>query len=293
VTRRPVPVDRTRLVALPAGRVFVQDLGESRPDGPPPVVLLHGLLVTSHAFRRVLPALAEDRRAIAIDLPGCGESDRPRPDLADDYSLPWLAAQVVQTLGALDLRQVDLVGHSFGGSVALQLAAAFPERVRRLVLVDPVAYPFDLPLRGRLALLPRVGPLLFENVYRRADLKRYLQRTMSTPELLEETAVDVYWDRLGREGGREAAHAMLRTLSDLRGMEGAIGKVVAPTLVVWGDRDVLLPAGDAERLVDALPNARLFRVAGCGHAVPEERPEALVELVREVTARAGGVPASP
>jgi pimeloyl-ACP methyl ester carboxylesterase len=286
VTRRSPLSDRTRLVSLPSGRVFVQDHGDSIEGGPPPVALLHGLLVTHYAFRRVQPALAEDRRAIAIDLPGCGESDRPAPAESDDYSLPWLAAQVVQTLGALDIRAVDLCGHSFGGTVALQIAATFPERVRRLVLVDPVAYPFDLPLRGRLALLPRVGPLLFENVYRRADLRRYLQRTFSTPELLDESAVDVYWDRLGREGGRESAHAMLRTLSGLPGLQASLSRVVAPTLVVWGDRDTVLPGADAGRLVDELPNARLFRVAGCGHAVPEERPEALVQLLREHTAGA-------
>ena len=281
--RRAAPVDRTRLVPLPAGRVFVQDLGESVEGGPPPIVLLHGLLVTSYAFRGVQPLLAEERRTIAIDLPGCGESDRPEPSVADDYSLPWLAAQVVQTLAALDLGAVDLCGHSFGGTVALQIAASFPERVRRLVLVDPLAYPFELPLRGRLALLPRVGPLLFENVYRRADLERYLERMMSTPELLDQVAVDVYWDRLGREGGREAAHAMLRTLSRLTSLRELFPRVTAPTLVVWGDRDTLLPSTDAERLVDELPGAKLFRVAGCGHSVPEERPAALVELVRAHT----------
>lgn len=276
--------DRTRLVPLAWGRVFVVDQGPAHDQGLlPPLVLLHGLLVTHHAFRDLLPALAEHRRVVAIDLPGCGESDRPPPRRADDYSLPWLAAQIVEVLAALDLPRVDLCGHSFGGTVALRLAATFAQRARRLVLVDPVAYPFALPLRGRLALLPRLGPMLFENVYRRADLKRYLARTFSTPELLDELAVDVYWDRLGREGGRDAAHAMLRTLSRLDALAEALARVQAPTLVVWGDRDVLMPIADGERLAAALPDARLEVVAGCGHAVPEERPEALVALVRAHT----------
>lgn len=287
------PVDRTRLVALQHGRVFVEDLapGSGATDpAVPPLVLLHGLLVTHHAFRRVIDMIAEERRVIAIDLPGCGESDRPSPAVADDYSLGWLADRVAEVLAALGVPSVDLCGHSFGGTVALRLTASDPGRVRRLVLVDPVAYRFELPLRGRIALLPRVGPLLFENVYRRADLRSYLARTFSTPELLDEVAVDVYWDRLGREGGREAAHAMLRTIARLPPPEELLSQVTAPTLVVWGDRDTLIPASDGERLVSVLKGAQLRIVAGCGHAVPEERPEALVELLREWSGAAGSMP---
>ena len=271
--------DRTRLVSLPSGRVFVADIGPTDADATP-VVLLHGLLVTHYAFRNVMGPLARDRRVLAIDLPGAGESDRPKPADADGYSIAWLADRIDEVLGELSVSKVDVVGHSFGGTLALWLAATRPERVRRLVVVDPVACEFDLPLVGRLALLPRVGPILFESLYRQADLRRYLRGTVSTPELLDPTAVDVYWDRLGRSGGREAAHAMLGDLRALAPLHDRLGEITAPTLVVWGDQDKLLPLADGEQLVRTLPDATLHVVEGCGHAVPEEQPEALVQVVR-------------
>ena len=272
--------DRTRLVQLSCGRVFVSDVGPLDSDKTP-VVLLHGLLVTHYSFRGVAGPLAEDRRVIAIDLPGAGESDRPKPADADGYSIPWLAARIDEVLGELGVSHVDLIGHSFGGTLALWLAATTPARVRRLVVVDPVAYEFNLPFVGRLALLPRLGPILFESLYRQADLRRYLRGTVSTPELLDPRAVDVYWDRLGRTGGREAAHAMLGDLRALEPLHELLPKIEAPTTVVWGDQDALLPVADGERLVSVLADARLKIVEGCGHAVVEERPAALVQIARD------------
>lgn len=274
-----LPPDRSRLVPTAAGRVYAVDRGPAHGERPP-LVLLHGLLVTHHAFRAILDPLAVDRRVIALDLPGCGESDRPDPDDADGYALPWLAERVHEVLGALGVQQCDLLAHSLGGAVAVELVTRVPALVRRLVLVDAVVFPMELPLEGRMALLPRLGPYLWKQLYRRSELRRHLQRVLSTPELLDERAVDVYWDRLGRDGGREAAYAMLQQMTRLEPLRERLPKVQAPTLVVWGDRDALMPVDTGERLAKLVPGARLVVVEGCGHAVPEERPEALVELVR-------------
>lgn len=279
MSARPLPADRSRLVSTEGGRVFVVDRG---PEAGPalPLVLVHGLLVTHHEFRDVIDALAVDRRVIALDLPGCGESDRPDPDDADGYSLGWLAERVHEALGALGVLECELLAHSLGGAVAVELCTSVPVLVRRLVLVDPVVFPLELPLEGRMALLPRLGPFLWKQLYRRSDLRRHLQRVMSAPELVDERAVDVYWDRLGRDGGREAAYAMLQQMTRLEPMGEKLSKVAAPTLVVWGDRDALMPVETGERLCRLIPGAQLAVVEGCGHAVPEERPEALMELVR-------------
>jgi pimeloyl-ACP methyl ester carboxylesterase len=273
------PPDRSRLVPTEGGRVYAVDRG---PEGGehPPLVLLHGLLVTHHEFRGIIDALAVDRRVIALDLPGCGESDRPAPEDADGYSLPWQAARVHEALGALGVKRCDLLAHSFGGAAAVELATSVPALVRRLVLVDPVVFPMELPLEGRLALLPRLGPYVWKQLYRRADLRRHLVRVLSTPELLDERAVDVYWDRLARDGGREAAYAMLQRMEGLDPSGERLARVQAPTRVVWGDRDALVPVEIGERIVRTMAAAELSVVEGCGHAVPEERPEVLVELVR-------------
>jgi pimeloyl-ACP methyl ester carboxylesterase len=280
VSRVGPPPDRSRLVPTEGGRVYAVDRGPLEGEHPP-LVLLHGLLVTHHEFRGIIDELASDRRVLALDLPGCGESDRPAPEDADDYGLPWLAARVHEALTGLGVKRCDLLAHSLGGAVAVELAAGVPALVRRLVLVDPVVFPFELPLEGRMVLLPRLGPLLWKQLYRRSELRRHLLRVMSTPELLDERAVDVYWDRLGREGGREAAYAMLQQMTRLDPLRERLGALDLPTLVVWGDRDALMPVDTGERLAGLIAGARLVVVEGCGHAVPEERPEVLVELVRE------------
>ncbi len=276
----PRIADRTRLVPTEGGRIYAVDRGPL--DGSkPPLVLLHGLLVTHHAFRTLIEPLAADRRVIALDLPGCGESDRPSPEVAEDYALPWMAARVHEALGALEVERCHLVAHSFGGAVAVQLAATVPALVERLALIDAVVFAMELPLEGKMALLPRLGPYLFKQLYRRTDLRRYLGRVFSTPELLDERAVDVYWDRLGRDGGREAAYAMLLQMNQLDRLPEQVERIEAPTLVVWGDRDSLMGVEVGERLVELLADARLEVVEGCGHAVAEERPDALIELLRE------------
>lgn len=274
-----LPPDRSRLVPTEAGRVYAVDRGPLEGEHPP-LVLLHGLLVTHYEFRGIIDELASDRRVIALDLPGCGESDRPAPEDAEGYSLPWLAARVHEALSGLGVRRCDLLAHSLGGAVAVELAAGVPALVRRLVLVDPVLFPFELPLEGRMVLLPRLGPVLWKQLYRRSELRRHLLRVMSTPELLDERAVDVYWDRLGRDGGREAAYAMLQQMTRLDPLRERLGALDLPTLVVWGDRDALMPVETGEQLSRLIAGSRLEVVEGCGHAVPEERPEVLVELVR-------------
>ena len=283
--------DASRLVELSFGRVFLGDHGPAAGVAPkgPPVLLLHGLLVTSHSFTRLIPELAGDHRVLAPDLPGCGDSDRPPPVLCADYSPRWLAAAVQELLDRLGLAQVDLVGHSWGGAIAVCLADAAPTRVRRLVLVDPTLFAMPVPLEGRLATVPRIGPYMFQNMYRRNELRRYLGRAFSSERLVDEADVDIYWDRLARSGGREAAHAMLMQLLGVDTMAGMLPRMralTAPTLVVWGDRDGIVPREHADRVAAAIPGATLRWLEGCGHTPPEEQPEALAALLREHLDRA-------
>ncbi len=273
-------LQRSGLQAIASGRIYVQDRGPVD-TGCVPVLLVHGYLVTHYEWRVVVQDLAGDRRVIAPDLPGCGESDRPPPHEAHDYSFPWLAESLLDVLDVLKLDRVDVVAHSMGGTVAICLAEQAPLRVRKLVLVDPSCFTMPLPLEGRIALLPGIGQFVFRSLYRRADLRRYMARVYSTPELLDERAIDIYWDRLAREGGRDAALAMLRQLANLDHMRERFKAITMPTLVVWGDRDRIIVPELGDRLVELLPNAILRTIEGCGHAANEERPEALLPLIRE------------
>lgn len=281
---RPALADRSRLVPLDFGRLYLRDLGPDDPAAGPPLVLIHGLLVYGYAFRGLVPELARGRRLLIPDLPGAGDSDRPPPVHCAGYSPSWLARVLIGLLDRLGLDCVDVLGHSWGGAIAVCLADAAPERVRRLVLVDATCFAQPLPLEGRLALVPGVGPYVFKNLYRRAALAHYLARALADPSLLGDDDLDLYWDRLARTGGREAAYAMLTQLANDERMAAMLPRLRAltcKTLVVWGERDAIVPREHATRLAGVIADAALEWVAGCGHAVAEERPAALTALVRE------------
>jgi 2-hydroxymuconate-semialdehyde hydrolase len=243
--------------------------------------MLHDLFLTQHEFRHVIPKLARTRRVVAVDLPGCGESDRPAPSRVAGYALTWLAGSVRKVLEALGIDEADVLGRGSGGVIALCVAEEEVRLVRRLVLVGTACLPVSPPVGGRLSLQLGIGLPLLKMLFKRTDLGRYLAGALSTPELLDEDAVDLYWDRLVRRGGLEATHAILRQMQNLDHMRGRLGDIRCKTMVIRGDRDQLVSPEAVQQMVDLLPDAALRVIDGCGHAPNEERPDALVELVLE------------
>lgn len=276
---RPAVADRSRMWTLSHGRMYLCERGDA-PGDAPPLLLIHGLLVHHYEFTRVIAELSRERRILAPDLFGSGDSDAPAPFDAEGYSFDWHARTLAELVDRLAIDRVDVLGHSTGGTVAAGVARVLGARVRRLVLVDTVAYDLRLPLEGRVALFPRVGPALFKNVYRRAELRRYFAKVFADAERIDERAIDLYWDRLARPGHREAAHAMLERLVDMEAVGATFEAIRAPTLVVWGEDDRIVPLEDGRRLAARIPGARLKVLPRCGHAPNEERPAELCALVR-------------
>ncbi|MBX7077621.1 MAG: alpha/beta hydrolase [Nannocystaceae bacterium] len=277
--------DRSRLVELGSAgaplRVFVSDTGPA--DDPRPRLLLHELLLCGHEFARMLgPAAAgegADRRELVLDLPGAGESDRPRPEAVRDYELSWLAECVAQTLDALGVERLDVVGHGVGALVGMALAVLRPQQVGALVAIAPPLGPLQLPHELRLASLPAVGEAAFATVYRAADLRRTLAGWRAVPSSLGELAPALYWDRLARDGGLAAARALLLQLERAPALAAAYAPLSCPTLLVWGDRDAAITAADRQGWTAALPRASTVVIEGCGHAIPEEQPRALAAAI--------------
>jgi pimeloyl-ACP methyl ester carboxylesterase len=224
-----------------------------------------------------LPELARDRRVIALDLPGTGNSDRPPPSEADGYSPPWLARQVDSLLSALRVEQVDVVGHGLGAAVAVLLPA---ERVQRFVLIAPICFSLEPQFRPGLRA-PVLGKLLFGRSLRKSEFREFVERQYSTPELLSKRRFDVYWDRVSRDGGVEALFAMEQQMTEIGALADSFRAIDRPTVVVWGDRDRMVPFEDAERATALVPGATLSVVDGCGHAPQEERPVELTRRLRE------------
>lgn len=258
--------------------------------GGTPVVLLHGFGTSSFLWRNVGPQIALARHtAFAIDMLGYGESDRP---YEAEFDIAAQAEYVDRALTALRVARGVVVGIDVGGGVALRLAAARPERVDRLVLVNSVAFDclpgkdvrslqrntarFALRVsRGVLGAAPLLTPILEQGVTSAERMPPRLQARYLAPYVGPEGVSHLL--TLARSVQADA-------LEDLD-----LGAIAAPTLVVWGEEDPFLDGKIPERLVNTIPDARLVRLPNVGRLVPEEMPEELSRMILEFMAGRGAV----
>ena len=246
----------------PSGRIHVADSGRGLP-----ILMIHGLLASSRMFDSLFEQLPEGRRGLALDLPGFGES-APGPGFTSSWE--GFARSAIETADALGLQRFDLVGHSMGGGIAIVVAALWPERVRRLVLVDAVALPYDVPLKGRLPLVPVLGEALFKLYGERMFTNYFVHDVFFDAAAMDREKVAA-WYRIFA-ASRSLALAALRATADPGPVSRAVAQVRAEAFVVWGERDGIIPVAIGARLASALAGARLHVVPDCGHAPLEERP---------------------
>jgi pimeloyl-ACP methyl ester carboxylesterase len=263
-----------RMVDLSTGiRVRVAEAGRAE---DPPVILLHGWGASLYMFRHAL-ALLPPRgfRAIAVDLRGYGLSDHPRASGA--YSLAAYLGDLEALFDALGIDRAMLVGQSMGGGIALHYALSHPERVARLVLINPVGL---VPI-GWVSLVRLVPQILMDRLGRRV-LPRWLTRFIlrhiayGDGSLVTERDVDENWVPTQRPGFVHAVRAGITEFdwSPIAPAE-SLGLAV-PTLLILGRSDrVVRNAGAA---AERLPGARVVRMEG-GHCVHEEHPEEVYGLV--------------
>lgn len=249
------------------------------------LLLIHGMAGSSATWREVMPALAERYTVIAPDLPGHGESDKPR----QDYSLGAHANALRDLLFAVGVDRATVVGQSLGGGVAMQLAYQHPAHCERLVLVSSGGLGQEVSWILRALSLPGleyVMPILFPPFARDAGnlVSRSLQRIgLRAPRLEEE------WRSYISLIDPETREAFLRTL---RAVVNLGGQSVSahdrlylsarlPTLIVWGEHDGIIPVAHAHSAHQAMPASRLVIFEGSGHFPHVEEPLRFVQSLTE------------
>ncbi len=280
-------------VPVGPGTMHVERYGH----GGSQIVLLHGFGTSSFLWRAMGPELADARQtALAVDLLGYGESDRP---LDTDFGIKAQADYVDRALIALRVPRAALVGVDVGGAVAIRLAATRPERVSHLILVNtltaestPAADVRALQrntaryvlrvAKGILGAAPLLTPLLEGSVADAAHMPPRLIARYLAPYV-------------GHDGVRHLL-ALAHSVSVDDWEDTDASSIRTPTLVIRGDGDTWLDDGVADRLSAAIPDSRLVRIPGVGRLIPEETPEQLSGMILDFVATAesdGALHAAP
>lgn len=251
-------------------------------------ILLHGFGASTFSWRDVMAPLAAYGRVVAYDRPAFGLTERPmRWSGANPYGAAAQVDLLFDLMDALHIATAVLVGHSAGGTVALNAALTRPERVRGLVLVDAAVYttggvpPWARPLLAT-PQLRHIGPLLVRRIADEGD--GVIRAAWHDPGAIAAAVYDGYHKPLRAENWDRALWELTAadTASDLA---SRVGGVRMPTLVMTGDDDRIVPTAQSLRLARAIPGAQLAVIPACGHLPQEERPREFMDAVGAFVAR--------
>jgi pimeloyl-ACP methyl ester carboxylesterase len=267
---------------------------DSAPDSPrmrylsagsgPPLLLVHGLLGYSFSWRFTIPALAQHATVYAIDLLGTGFSDR-RPGM--DCSFKASGQRLLQFMDKACLESCDLLGTSHGGAVSMMAAALAPERIRRLILVDPVN-PWSAHGKRLTVFLsnPLIAPLFVHFTPHVRSLQAYYYRRMfGDRSRIPPDSIEGYRKPMRIPGSYQYALAVTRTWNrDLGELESMLPRIAhLPILLMWGSLDTAVDPASAVQLQQRFKNCRLVIFEGVGHLpyeeIPQEFNRALIEYL--------------
>ena len=262
-----------RTVKTPAGpvRLAVIERGQGRP-----ILLLHGFATSSYTWHAIIPELSKNHRVIAIDLRGFGASDKP---IDDHYSIQDQTEAVQAFVEQENLRDLTVIGHSFGGGIALVMALNAEQqrkpRIRNIVLIDFLAYRQPMPIFFRLLQIPMVGDLSMTLVPPEIQAGQGLRLAYYDPDKITGQDVAEYANTLYSPA---AKHALTKTIEQL--VPDNIDEIASryktikmPALIVWCQQDKVVPVVLGLRLHEEMRSSELALFSQCGHMPQEEKPE--------------------
>ena len=246
------------------------DIGEEGDDRP--MVFVHGLSGQWQNWLENIPRFAQQRRVVAVDLPGFGTSEMPHEDLSIEFYGRWLE----ELCERIDLGPVVLVGNSMGGFVAAETAINHPDRVERMLLLSSAGISTASAFQPGAILIGRVAGLVVAStatqmrfVAHRAALRRLALIVVARhpSRLAADLVYEGFLKGAGKPGFYDALMACVKY--DFRDRVPQVG---CPTLVVWGEKDMILPVEDADEFVSMIPGARRILFKDTGHVPMAERP---------------------
>ena len=274
-----------KTVNTPSGplRLAVVDRGKGRP-----ILLLHGFATSSFTWQAIAPQLSKNHRVIAVDLRGFGASDKP---LDDHYSVFDQADAIAAFIEQENLKDLTIIGHSFGGGITLALALKSAEqpqsRLRNIVLIDSIAYKQPMPIFFRLLQIPMLGEVSMTLVPPEVQAAQGLRLAYYDRDKITSRAVAEYANTLYSPASK---HALIKTVEqiippNIEEISDRYKTIKLPTLVLWCKDDKVVPAIFGRRLRADITTSELVVFDHCGHMPQEEKPEDTARAIEAFLAR--------
>lgn len=269
--------DASQFIELDNGlTVHVRDEG---PRDAPAIILVHGSSASLHTWEPWVERLSDEYRVVTYDQPGHGLTG-PHPD--GDYSTESFVDTLAGVADNLGLTRFVVGGNSMGGWTSWNYALAHPDRIDGLLLVDasgaPDARPQKVPIGFRIARMPVISSLM-QKITPRSMVERSLRQSVSNQDMIDDAMVDRYYDLIRYPGNRAATLARGRADRTIASPE-TMATITAPTLLMWGAEDTLVPLSAGEWFDEHIPDSSLIAYPDIGHIPMEEAPDRSAADVR-------------
>jgi pimeloyl-ACP methyl ester carboxylesterase len=276
--QRDIPVEKLKLKYAQSPSKFLPMMGmqvhyrdEGNPNDPSPLILIHGTSSSLNTWDSVVKIITSNpknkKRIIRFDLPAFGLTG-PNPE--NDYAGPYYINFVDSFLNVLQINKCTISGNSLGGGIAWQYAVAHPEKVNKLILLDPTGYPQKNEkgsLGFKIASLPIINNLMLF-ITPKSLIKKSLEAVFYDKSFVTEATVTRYHELLLSAGNRRATLSLFKSRRSLNPNE--IKSIQQPTLIIWGEQDQLISVDNAYLFKQDIKNSQLFILPNVGHIPMEE-----------------------
>jgi pimeloyl-ACP methyl ester carboxylesterase len=264
---------------VPIDSMDVHYRDEGNPNDSVPIVLIHGTGSSLHTFDNWASVLRGQNRVVRMDIPAFGLTG---PFPSHNYAIANYVDFINKFLKNRGIKHCILGGNSLGGQIAWQFTLAYPDMVKKLILIDAAGYPLkskSIPIGFRIARIPVLNKIM-TFVTPRFMVKKSLENVYVDKTQISEALVDRYFDLTLREGNRQALVDRMTGILDNNNIP-RIKTIQKPTLVLWGENDGLIPIENAQHFHDDLPNDTLVILKKMGHVPMEENPTESLKPVVE------------
>ena len=252
-------------------------------DRGSPVILVHGLGASADIWMHNVETLAAQHRVYVPDLVGFGRSDKPSVTFTPAYAIQFIN----DFMNALNIEHASLVGQSLGGGISLLYTLQFPNKVDKLVLVDSAGLGKETIFTLKLMSLPIIGELMSRPS--RMQVSLFFKLAVRNPAVITKDIIETYYEFFSQPGAQKFLLNVVRSIVNVHGgrkdllspILKDLQKITAPTLIIWGKQDRVLPLKHAYFAREQLPNSSIHILDHCGHIPNLERPDEFNKVVLE------------